>query len=91
MLPCARQSRRDGDGPTAGTVADNGDALTKAVPCGIARPPMATPRPATAASGHGSGQGRLNSQSQGSQFFFYLPPTRKKNIMLNFVVWNGST
>ena len=91
MLPCARQSRRDGDGPTAGTAADNGDALTRAVTCGIVRPPMATPRPATAASGHGSGQGRLNSQSQGSQFFFYLPPTRKKNIMLNFVVWNGST
>jgi hypothetical protein len=44
MLPCARQSRRDGDGPTAGMVADNGDALTRAVPCGIARPPMATPR-----------------------------------------------
>jgi len=48
MLPFARQSRRDGDGPAGGMVADNGDSLTRAVPCGITRQPMATPRPATA-------------------------------------------
>jgi len=72
----ARQSRRDGDGPASGMVADNGDEHEYEETRRIDQSRALRDRASTdgdAATGDGggdgSGQGRLNSRSQGSRFF----------------------